>query len=661
LQYSVVNCHFTPEKYREFLTSFADNAPEISVTWWRVENPDQAAQINELRELVSDLTKRLYRLEQALNLDGAASTPRPLPPIAPPTMPSVPSPGATPPPAKSQPVIPRPSVGPAPVVPEADLESRIGSHWLNRIGIAAVLIGVSYFIKFAFENNWIGSAGRVTIGLLAGIVVVIWSERFRYRGYKFFSYSLKAVGIGVLYLSLWAAFQVYSLIPSGVAFAAMLAVTAATGFMALSQDAEILAAFAMAGGFSTPALLSTGQNRELALFSYVAILDIGCLALVVFRPWRRLLILSYLGTLLLYVGWYSSFYDHKQIELTVAFATLFFVLFAIAPLLARRPQSEPNFYAAVPSLLAFVNAGVYFLQIYVMFSEIGAAQTAWFALALAALYILLSHYARLKYPDPALGERLRLLHLALAIGFITVAIPIRLDAHWITIGWFVEAAVLLWVADRIHSDLLNLFAVGALVLGVIRLLVFDDFHSTQLIFNARMGTYAVAIAVLGAVAWYASKRNDDTGRSAAAFAIVALNLLALVVLSREVADYYSHEMAAVRPSGPWMVAQWARRRSIEISRDFTYSALWMAYGAMLIVVGFWRRSAFVRWQALALIAFTTLKVFVYDVSELDRVYRILSFVALGVLLLAISFAYQRDWLKLSAPRQGSRAPQGTAK
>ena len=60
-----------------------------------------------------------------------------------------------------------------------DLESRIGSHWLNRIGITAVLIGVSYFLKFAFDNNWIGPAGRVAIGLLAGIAIVVWSERFR--------------------------------------------------------------------------------------------------------------------------------------------------------------------------------------------------------------------------------------------------------------------------------------------------------------------------------------------------------------------------------------------------------------------------------------------------------------------------------------------------
>ncbi len=202
-----------------------------------------------------------------------------------------------------------------------------------------MLIGVSYFLKFAFDNNWIGPAGRVAIGLLAGIAIVVWSENFRRRGYVIFSYSLKAVGIGVLYLSLYAAFQVYSLVTGGVAFSMMFAVTAATAVMAWTQDAEILAAFALVGGFATPLLLSTGQNREVALFTYVVLLDAGALALVILKPWRRLLLLSYAGTLLLYVGWYASFYDVTQVRMTVGFATLFFAIFAVAPLLAR-PAAE---------------------------------------------------------------------------------------------------------------------------------------------------------------------------------------------------------------------------------------------------------------------------------------------------------------------------------
>jgi uncharacterized membrane protein len=89
-----------------------------------------------------------------------------------------------------------------------------------------------------------------------------------------------------------------------------------------------------------------------------------------------------------------------------------------------------------------------------------------------------------------------------------------------------------------------------------------------------------------------------------------------------------------------------------IEQNFSHSALWMAYGALLMVIGFWRKSAFFRWQALFLIAATIMKVFVYDVSQLDRGYRILSFMILGILLLTVSFVYQKDWLKLSASPTG---------
>src|SRR3954463_9382984 len=185
-------------------------------------------EVQQLRELVGELTRRIYRLEQRLGVESQPTTP--LQPDAPPV-----------PTSQSPRTETRQGVPPLPAplsVAErmfehrksetGDLEQRIGSQWLNRIGIIAVLIGVSYFLKYAFDSGWIGPGGRIAIGLLAGIGIVVWSEWFRGKSYVVFSYSLKAVGIGVMYLSLWAAFQLYHLIPAGVAFFAMIVVTAAT-------------------------------------------------------------------------------------------------------------------------------------------------------------------------------------------------------------------------------------------------------------------------------------------------------------------------------------------------------------------------------------------------------------------------------------------------
>jgi len=605
----------------------------------------QESDLESLRSLVRELAARVERLERRLGDEGGAaetvlraetplsSAPPPPPPLA----------VANPLPAFPVP----PSPVPHSAAPEVDLESRIGSHWLNRIGISAVLIGVSYFLKFAFDNNWIGPTGRVSIGLLAGIAVIVWSESFRRRDYKIFSYSLKAVGVGVLYLSLWAAFQVYGLIPSAVAFLAMAIVTAATAALAIKQDAEILAAVALTGGFATPLLLSTGQNREIQLFSYVALLSAASVVLVAFKPWRRLLVLSYAGTLVLYIAWYAEYYRRNEFAATLAFATIFFAIFAAAPLVSKTPEGTVSLpYLA--GLITFVNTGVYFLQAYAMFEEIDKLSMAWFALALAAVQIGLSRIVRRQ--EPANAEALRLLHLALAVVLITIAIPIRLDGHWITMGWLVEAGVLLWVADRIGARFLHYLAAAALALGVARLLAFDNFQVSTLLLNSRMATYLLAMVVLALLAWFSLKREGEFDRQLAAVAVLGVSALALVGLSREIGDYYARQLSP-SPNGfmpfPARMAAAENRQRLRIAEDFTYSALWMAYGALLMAIGFWRKSAFFRWQALFLIAATIVKVFIYDVSQLDRGYRILSFMILGVLLLAVSFVYQKDWLKLS--------------
>jgi uncharacterized membrane protein len=604
-------------------------------------------EFEQLLQQIRDLTARVHSLEQLLGVQSAVlgSGQRPESHVEPP------APVSQAVPQRPQPPPPIPPPRLPPLLSQArelkissDLESRIGSHWLNRVGIAAVLIGVSFFLDYAFENNWIGPAARVVIGLFAGIAVVLWSERFRKRGYNIFSYSLKAVGIGVLYLSLWASFQVYHLLLSNMVFAAMIVVTASTCALAIAQNAEVLAIFAIAGGFATPALLSTGENHEIILFSYLALLDLALLALTMMKPWRRVAVLGFIGTLIYYVGWYNTFYDRTQLTPTLIFATLFFAIFAAAPFLILRQNSDRS----IPLALAFANGVTYFLQGYVMLNAISSTETAWFALLLATVYLML---VRIKpgASDAVTENSLRLMHLALAVGLITVAIPIRLEAHAITVGWLVESAALLWVAGRLKSDLLNAFALAALALGVVRLLFWDNYQPMLLIFNNRMAVYAVAIVVLGYAAFQNAGHEDEARKTAAAVALIALNVVALRGLSLEVADYYQRHLPATFGNF-WSPSALLQRRSVLIARDFTYSALWMAYGAMLMLVGFWRTSAFVRWQALVLIALTTVKVFVYDTSQLDRIYRILSFVVLGILLLAISFAYQRNWLKLPSAK-----------
>jgi uncharacterized membrane protein len=602
-------------------------------------------ELEDLKARVAALTQRVYTLEKQAGIAPSVTAAQ-----APPTPAQ-----ATPPPMQTTqaPQAPRPPAMKKALTP--DLESKIGSEWLNRIGIAAVLIGVSYFIKLAFDNNWIGPAGRVSIGLIAGILVIWWSERFRSGGHKIFSYSLKAVGIGTLYLSIWGAFHVYALIPSLAAFGAMLLVTGFTAALAVQQDAEILAAFAIAGAFSTPVLLSTGEDKGLQLFLYVALLDAATLVLVAIKPWKRLVLGSFVGTLILYAGWYDRFYTDAQLPLAMTFATIFFGIFLAAPLLSKQKLStqpgRPNTVSAVLIILSLVNAIVYFLQIYVMLEELHHRWTAWFAVALAGIYLGVSQQLQ-SHVQPAPGKKkgstLPLLHVALAVGFLTIAVPLKLETHWITLGWLVEAGVLLYLGEKADSTLFRFLGFGALVLGLGRLFLVDNFQVTRLIFNYRFLTYVVAIAVLGLIASWQGKSVNH--RTFAALAVIAINILFLWAGSLEISDFYLRRGAEITNNFP---QNFGLFQNLALARDFTYSAFWMAYGGLLMGLGFWKRSAFLRWQAMILIGVTSVKVFVYDVSQLDKGYRVVSLIALGVILLAISYAYQKDWLRLSEKKEAS--------
>jgi uncharacterized membrane protein len=614
-----------------------------------------------LEEQVSELRLRVRRLEETLQAYGIvpqAREQRAAPTfsadaasIEPPSF-THEGPAAAklgPPPSMAETAVVPPSFRTAqPPVLQPSLESRIGSQWFNRVGILAVLIAMAWFLKLAIDNHWIGPLGRVLIGLVSGAALIVWSERFRNRGYAVFSYSLKAIGSGALYLSLWAAFSYFHLIPGAAAFAAMIVVTAFNGFMAWVQDSELLALYAIVGGFSTPVLISTGENHEVTLLSYMLLLDFAVLVLVILRPWSRLLFSAYIGSVLLFAAWGLEYYSDAQWVRTSLFLACFFVIFALAPRLVRVKAAEGEASSAWDALaqvvLPIANAALGFVGYYAMAESAGTSWVEpWLAVGFAGFYLLLLRLparGRLK-ASPAL---LSGLHLAVAVVFLTIAIPLKTHGRWLTIGWLVEGAALMWVADRVRSQLLRVLAVICLVLGLMALLAVNPDVIATPVFNQRFGTYCVAIAVFAFTAWLAARATPETGQEQtvpslglAGISVVVVNALTLLAVGLEIHGY-------------WWNLQWhgdANRYSdFSMYAQFSYSAWFMLFGAALLAAGFWRHSAFLRWQALLLLAVSIGKVFLVDVSELSQGYRILSFLGLGALLLAVSFVYQRDWLNL---------------
>lgn len=611
-----------------------------------VNDSSQAGELQTLREQLAALTRRVYRLEQLLAGDviqsagleqQGAAEPHPERQFEPALPHDERLYEPAPPPVVTDPTATFPAAptfhaqAPPPAALHTSLEARIGGQWLNRLGIIAVLVGLSYFLKLAFENNWIGPGTQVSIGMVAGLAVLFWSESFRRKGYPAFAYSLKAVAFGALYLSLWAASQYYHLVPPAVTFFGMIMVTLTATALSLRQNAELLAAFALVGGFLTPVLVSTGENHEVALFCYLALLDLGSVWIVALKRWPRLLLGSFAGTVALFAAWATTYYSAPQLATTLLFASGFFLLYAMAPFLS----SSSAGYSELMVGLTLANAAAYFAASYLMLANHYRLELAWLTAGLAAFYFAMGRLLQKREApaSPLYGPAT----LALAVGFLTVAMPLKLDAYWLTLGWLVEAGALFWAAHRSSNLLLRALGAVALLLGVLRLLVVDSEAYETLLLNPRFGLYLLAIAALVLLAHYAIVEGGETNRQWAAGAILALNVLALAALNFEVRDYFRPA-----PGQPFSAVQW---RGIETARAFTYSAVWMVYGGALMLVGFWKRSAFLRWQAIVLLALTAAKVFFYDIGELQRGYRIAAFIVLGAILLVVSFFYQRTRLK----------------
>jgi uncharacterized membrane protein len=591
---------------------------------------DQQAQ---LAATIAALSLRVEALERELAQLRAPSTN-----TAPPPRQTIPATETAPPPDFAR-HLPK---------PEASLEDRIGSQLFSRIGIIALLIATTLFLKWAIDNQWIGPIGRILAGLLAGAAVIIWSERFRRKGFPAFSYALKAIGSGALYLSLWAAFQLYHLLPAAATLAAMIFVTAWNAYMAWAQDSELLAAYALTGALAAPLLLSTGGNHESFLFIYILAIDIATIVLIRLKSWPRLLFGVFPATVAYFIGWYISWYDasrtNQPLIVTTIFLALFFATFVTPSLGSSR--SKPT-SPVLEIFLPLANATFIALALYSVFEDAGYRDLLpWLAVLLAAIYLVLN-----RLPQSRVASEV---HLATAIVFLTIAIPLKATGRWITIGWLTEGVALLWISSRLstptasessqaqtHSEvILRRLSALALTLGTIGLLVqspwlYDRINTPFL--NPRFATNLFGLAALATSALISLRapRHRDQATphflSIAAASIIALNLTAILACIRELDTTWQHAIP---------------NSDADLQRSLAISAFLMLYGAALLTIGFWRRSAFLRWQALTLLVFTIAKTFLYDLRNLSQGYRVVSFLGLGALLMAISFAYQKDWLSL---------------
>jgi uncharacterized membrane protein len=422
------------------------------------------------------------------------------------------------------------------------LEQRIGTRWILIAGVIAVIFGMGFFLKYAYDNNWIGPLGRVVIAAIAGLVALAAGEVTRRRGYGIVAKGVTALGFAILYGAVFFAYREYGLIESTPAFVLAILVTAAAMLYAVSLDEVLVAFLSLLGGFLTPVFVSTGENLPMPLFTYVLILGVGAMLSAYYRKWRAVNLLAFVGTFLLYVGWFEKFYRPEiskategapeQLPIALAWLGVFFGVYLLLPLLYELVNKVKARQEDV--LLVLANAAVVFYYMWVILFAEYREGLAFCALGMCAAHLILMSAVVRRCRDDV---NLRLALLVIGLFFLTIAIPLRLKMYAIAMAWAVEGVILAVIGLRYRSIWTQIGAAVALLLSFGQLIHRMPMHTGafDLIFNRAFGTWCFVAGILLAchIIYRTTSRLTEAERgqiSQFLYAATLLLLMAAVVM-----------------------------------------------------------------------------------------------------------------------------------
>jgi uncharacterized membrane protein len=352
---------------------------------------------------------------------------------------------------------------------EIDFEKFIGENIISKIGIVILVLGVGYFVKYAIDQDWINEYGRVAIGILTGGALIGVAHWLR-KDYKTFSSILTGGGFAVLYTTITIGYHQYHILSQAGALGVMVIITLFSVVLSLIYDKKELAIFSQLGGYASPFLVSTGDGNFISLFIYVLILNAGLIVLAYYKRWNILTIIAYIFTVILFGTWvFSGFRNHGIQIHTIAFvfATLFYLVFFVVNIInnlkERQKLNGIEIGIILSNNLFFLLAGLFILNK----SALSGAKGLFPVIIGVFNFIWLVYLYKRKNIDKVLIYLL----IGLVMSFISIAIPIQLKGHSITLFWSAEIVILLWLAQKSGITLLKSGHFIILVLSVISILM----------------------------------------------------------------------------------------------------------------------------------------------------------------------------------------------
>jgi len=375
---------------------------------------------------------------------------------------------------------------------------------VTKIGVIVLFFGFGFLLKYAAQRNMVPIEFRLIGVFLGGLGLLGAGWRLRERK-MMYGLLLQGCGVGVLYLTIYAAARFYHLLPYGLSFAVMFCLVIFSGILAVLQDAKYLAISGIVGGFLAPVLMSTGSGNHVVLFSYYALLNLGIVGIAWHKAWRELNLIGFFFTFVIASLWGGRYYQPRYFPTTEPFLILFFLYYVVISVwyALRQPL---NLKGYVDGTLVFGVPLVAFGLQYglVRNFEYGLAISA---LSLGLFYILLATILWRRRIDG-----LRMVtesFLAFGVVFGSLAIPLALDGRWTSAAWALEGGAILWIGIRQNRLLPRIFGILLQAGSGMSFLLAVHLSSRQMPLANSFFVGCILISLTGLFSsWYLTKRSE---------------------------------------------------------------------------------------------------------------------------------------------------------
>ena len=497
-------------------------------------------------------------------------------------------------------------------------------YWLNRIGIGLFLFGVAFFFKYSIDQGWITPLFRIVFGFVLGSGLIVIGSKVHEKERRFGA-IMSGGGTATLYITIFAAYQIFHLFPYPVAFGAMVGVTLLTFFLSLKQNEGTLSCLAAIGGMATPFILFTGQSNLSGLTLYTLTILFGSMAVYFFRGWRSLLWVSSISGALVFslasaalpINHLLALGDRYYIQAGVI---IWFLLCWLAPIarLFLLSDVEEKWPSIAPKLakenaidssahLLFSIAPLVLLALSTVIWQLEKASGGYLSLGLALIFAMASW--RFGW-DEEREDKLERTHAFISVMFFTLFISLTFEDDILLLSLGAEGLLFGYVARKIsHKGFMALSHVIFMATAFVYMyrFVYDSHHQYWPVIDlVVIGlVYLASLNLMKYEAPHLDRRGSATLYKYAAF-------LALVALP--VREF--HKL----PNGAGMI-----------------TISWAVLAVALLLSGFFYKNTSQKKSAMVMIAVVVGKLFLVDLSEVDTIWRILLFLIFGSVLLGISY------------------------